>query len=110
MPWQPGVALDAVEGAEDDLRDRAPDVGELRLGLVAAQRRIRLPHEHRLVEPAAAQKASQLACLLDVKGKLLLVGNAPRERAPAVGDEAVHRDAHRIDQHGFELSGQWPSL
>src|SRR5215211_3828966 len=52
-----GVALDAVErAAEDDLRERAPDVGERVRVLVVAQRRIGLPHEHRLVEPAS-QKA-----------------------------------------------------
>src|SRR5439155_20007253 len=27
----------------------------------------------------------------------------PTERARAVGDKAVHRDAHRVDQHGFKL-------
>jgi len=38
-----------------------------------------------------------------VEAKLLLPGDAPAERALAVGDEAVHRDAHRVDQHRFEL-------
>src|SRR3712207_7792395 len=33
------------------------------------------------------------------KTKQLLARRAPRERALAVGDEAVHRDAHRVDQH-----------
>src|SRR5215212_4798397 len=59
---QPGVALDAVKrAAEDDLRDRAPDVGERGPELVVAQRRIRVPHQHRLVQPAAAQIAAELA-------------------------------------------------
>ena len=58
------------------------------------------------VADAAAEKAPQLACLHDVKSKLLLVGDAPPECALAVGDKAVHRDAHRIDQHGFRLSSQ----
>src|SRR3954452_8685649 len=35
--------------------------------------------------------------------KLLLARSRPRERALAVGDEAVHRDAHRVDQHRFKL-------
>src|SRR5215211_6786833 len=47
---EPGVALDAVERvAEDDLRDRAPDIGERGPGLVLAQRRVRHPGQHRLV-------------------------------------------------------------
>jgi hypothetical protein len=41
---EPGVALDTVErAAEDDLRERAPDVGEGVRILVVAQRRIGLP-------------------------------------------------------------------
>src|SRR5215204_5970072 len=101
---EPGVALDAVErAAEDDLRDRAPDIGERGVELAVAHRRIRLPHQHRLVEPAAQQKAPKLACLRDVETKQVLVGNRPGERALTVGDEAVHRDAHRVDQHGFKL-------
>jgi hypothetical protein len=62
-----------------------------------------LPHQHRLVEPAAAQIAAKLAYLRDVETKQLLGGSRPPERALAVGDEAVHRDAHRVDQHGFKL-------
>jgi hypothetical protein len=31
------------------------------------------------------------------------IAGAP-ERALAVGDIAVHRDAHRVDQHGFKLA------
>src|SRR5215212_3136590 len=51
---EPGVALDAVErAAEDNLRDRAPGVGERGVELAVAHRRIRFPHQHRLVEPAA---------------------------------------------------------
>src|SRR5205809_7921574 len=38
-----------------------PDVGEPSPELVVAQRRIRLPHQHRLVKPAAAQIAAELA-------------------------------------------------
>src|SRR5919109_1096232 len=92
---EPGVALDAVErAAEDDLRDRAPDVGERAPELVVAQRRIRLPHQHRLVQPAAAQIAAELADLREVETKLLLARGRPLERALAVGDKAVHRDAH----------------
>src|SRR5215212_3824807 len=65
---EPGVALDAVErAAEDDLRDRAPDICERGPELVVAQRRIGLPHQHRLVEPAAAQIAAKLAYLLEVE-------------------------------------------
>src|SRR5919106_2107240 len=102
---EPGVALDAGERvAEDDLRDRAPDVGERGPGLVVAQRRIRLPHQHRLVQPAAQQTAAELAYLRDVETKLLLAGGRPPERALAVGDKAVHRDAHRVDQHRFKLA------
>src|SRR5215212_258523 len=99
---QAGVALNAVErAAEDDLRERAPGVGERGRVLVVLQRRIRLPREHRLVEPAAQQAAPELADLLEVEAKLLVARDAPSERAVAVGDEAVHRDAHRVDQHGL---------
>src|SRR3712207_7607448 len=45
--------------AEDDLRHRAPDVGERGPELVVAQRRIRLPHQHRLVEPAAEKTPTE---------------------------------------------------
>jgi hypothetical protein len=37
------------------------------------------------------------------KPKLLLARGRPPERALTVGDKAVHRDAHRVDQHGFKL-------
>jgi hypothetical protein len=102
-----GVALNAGErAAEDDLRDRAPDVGERGPGLVVAQRRIRVPHQHRLVEPAAKEIAAELAYLRSVKAKQLVARGRPPERALAVGDEAVHRDAHRVDQHGFRPAGR----
>src|SRR5215217_553117 len=101
---EPGVALDAVErAAEDDLRDRAPDVGERGPELVVAHRRIRLPHKHGLVEPAAAQTAAELTYLRDVETKLLLARARPPEPALPVGDKAGHRDTHRVDQHGFKL-------
>src|SRR5215208_5579997 len=104
---EPGVALNAVErAAEDDLWERAPDVGERGPELVFAQRRVRLPHQHRLVEPAAQQTAAELADLRGVETKQLLARGRPPERALAVGDEAVHRDAHRVDQHGFTVTGQ----
>src|SRR5687767_6321793 len=104
---EPGVALDAVErAAEDDLRDSAPDVGERGPELVVAQRRIRLPRQHRLVKPAATQMAAELAYQREVETKLLLAGSRPPERALAVGDEAVHGDAHRVDQHGFRSSAR----
>jgi hypothetical protein len=48
-------------------------------------------------------EAAELACLREVETKLLLIGIRPPERALAVRDKAVHRDAHRIDQHGFQL-------
>ena len=35
--------------------------------------------------------------------KLLRVRDRPPERRLAVGDKAVHRDAHRVDEHGFKL-------
>src|SRR5215207_5509793 len=101
-PGEAGVALNAVErAAEDDLRERAPGVGERGRVLVVFKRRIRLPREHRLVEPAAQQAAPELADLLEVEAKLLVARDAPSERAVAVGDEAVHRDAHRVDHHGL---------
>src|SRR5215218_5593970 len=82
---EPGVALDAVErAAEDDLRDRAPDVGERGVELAVAQRRIRLPRQHRLVKPAATQIATELADLCDVETKQLLARGRPPERALAV--------------------------
>src|SRR5439155_19617272 len=97
-------ARNAVErAAEDDLRDSAPDVGERGPELVVAHRGIRLPRQHRLVKPAGAQVAAELAYLRDVETKLLLARDRPPERALAVGDKAVHRDAHRVDQHGFKL-------
>src|SRR5829696_114931 len=103
----PGISLNAVEcAAEDDLRDRAPDVGKRGPGLVVAQRRIRLPHQHRLVEPAAEEIPAKLAYLREVKAEQLVARRRPPERAVAVGDKAVHRDAHRVDQHGFRLSGR----
>jgi hypothetical protein len=67
--------------AEDDLRDRAPDLGERGPELVVAKRRIRLPHQHRLVKPAAAQIATKLAHLRKVETKQLLARGRPPERA-----------------------------
>ena len=70
---EPGISLNAVERTtEDDLRDRAPDIGERGPGLVLARRRIRLPHLHRLVEPAAEEIPAELAYLLSVKAKQLV--------------------------------------
>src|SRR5215212_1987020 len=92
--------------AEDDLRDRAPGVGERGPELVVAHRRVRLPPQHRLVEPAAEQVAAELAYPRGVETEQLLARDRPPERALAVGDEAVHRDAHRVDQHGFTVTGR----
>src|SRR5918992_1489036 len=79
---EPGAPLNAVErAAEDDLRDCAPDVGERRPSFVVAQRRIRLPHKHRLVEPAAEQIPAELAYLREVKAKQLVARDRPVERA-----------------------------
>ena len=104
---EPGVAPDAVErAAEDDLRERAPDVGERFPELVVAHRRLRLPHQHRLVEPAAQQNGAELAHPREVETEQLLARSRPPERAVAVGDEAVHRGAHRVDQHGFRPSSR----
>jgi hypothetical protein len=61
------------------------------------------PTPQGLVQPAAAQKAAELACLRDVETKLLLVRVRPPDPALPVGDNAVHRNAHRVDQHGFRL-------
>src|SRR5215212_2256107 len=91
--------------AEDDLRDRAPGVGERGPELVVAWRRIRLPHQHRLVEPAAQQVAAELAYPREVETEQLLARDRPPERALAVGDKAVHRDAHRVDEHGLHGNG-----
>src|SRR4051794_6049821 len=52
---------------------------------------------------SSAQIAAELACLRDVETKPHLARGRPPERALAVGDKAVHRDAHRVDQHGFNL-------
>jgi hypothetical protein len=38
-----------------------------------------------------------------MEAKQLLVRDGPPEPALAVGDEAVHRNAHRVDQQGFEV-------
>ena len=90
---QSGVALHPVERvAEDDLRERAPDVGERGPELVVAQRWIRLPDLHRLVEPAP-QIAAERGDLREVESELLLAGSPPVEPALAVVDEAVQRDA-----------------
>jgi hypothetical protein len=43
-----------------------------------------------------------------VETKQLLAGGRPLERALAVGDKAVHRDAHRVDQHGYKLIAPEP--
>jgi hypothetical protein len=50
-------------------------------------RRIRLPHQHRLVKPAAAQIAAELAHLREVETKLLLTRDRPPERALPIGDK-----------------------
>src|SRR5207302_7389836 len=84
-------------------RKRAPDVGERGIKLGVAQRRIRLPHQRRLVELAAAQMAAKLAHPPEMEAKQLLVRDSPPEPALAVGDEAVHRNTHRVDQQGFKL-------
>jgi hypothetical protein len=42
-----------------------------------------------------------IAHLLDEEPKQLVARDRPPECALAVGDEAVHRDAHRVDQHAF---------
>ena len=56
-----GVALNGVERtAEDDLRDRAPDVGERGPELVVTQRRIRLPHQHGLRKATRLPDADDL--------------------------------------------------
>jgi len=73
----------------------------MKLGV--AQRQIRLPHQHRLVELAAQQEAAKLAHPREVEAKQLLAGGRPAELAGPVSDEAVHRDAHRVDQHRFVL-------
>src|SRR4051794_39946998 len=99
LPW----TLSSV-WLKTNLRDRAPDIGERGPGLVLAQRRVRLPDQHHLVEPAAAQIAAELAHQRSVEPEQLLARGRPLERALAVGDEAVHRDAHRVDQHGFKSS------
>src|SRR4051794_12549068 len=62
-----------------------------------------IAHQHRLVQPAAAQIAAELAYVREVETKQLLARGRPPERALTVGDQAVHRDAHRVDQHGFKL-------
>src|SRR5215218_4385889 len=104
---EPGVAPDAIErAAEDDLRDGAPDVGERCPELVVAHRGVRLPPQHRLVEPSADEIPAEPAYPREVEAKQLLARSPPPERALPVGDEAVHRDAHRVDQHGFTVTGQ----
>ena len=47
--------------------------------------------------------AAKLAHPREMEAKQLLVRDSPPEPALAVGDEAVHRSAHRVDQQGFEL-------
>jgi hypothetical protein len=68
-------------------RGQPVHVGERGPELVVAQRRIRLPHQHRLVQPAAAQIPAELADLRDVETKLLLARGRPPERALTVGDK-----------------------
>src|SRR4051812_27000593 len=59
-----------------------PDVGERGPELGGAQRPIRLPHQHRLVQPAPAQIAAELADLREVETKLLLA-RADHPNAPS---------------------------
>jgi hypothetical protein len=96
LPWTlSSVRLKTTFGiAHQTSANAAPE-------LVVAHRRIRLPRQHRLVKPAAAQIAAELADLRDVETKLLLARARPLERALPVGDKAVYRDAHRINQHDF---------
>jgi hypothetical protein len=46
--------------------------------------------------------AAELAYLRDVETEQLLARDRPPKRTLAVGDKAVHRDAHRVDQHRSE--------
>src|SRR3712207_9087882 len=39
---------------------------------------------------------------LSLHDALPISGDRPAEPALAVSDKAVHRDAHRVDQHGFK--------
>ena len=90
---EPGVALNAVErAAEDDLRDRAPGCPRTRPGARCRASTDPSPtpaSQHRLVEPAPAQIAGEVAHLRGVETKQLLAGGRPPERAVAVGDKAV---------------------
>ena len=57
---------------------------------------------HRPPTPQQAGRCPE-RCRACVETKLLLVRDRPPERALAVGDKAVHRDAHRVDQPRFKL-------
>src|SRR5215208_6768457 len=72
-----GQAGAAERAAEDGLRERAPGVGERGPELVVAHRRVRLPPQHRLVEPAAEQVAAELSNLREVETKELVAGGPP---------------------------------
>jgi hypothetical protein len=82
-----GVALDTGERtAEDDLWDRAPDVGERRPELGLAQRRIRLPHQHRVVKPAAEQIAKRQTMIVTTFSiELDTVVGSPSDRTAVAG-------------------------
>jgi len=72
--------------------------------LVVAHRRIRLPHQHRLVEACGRTDSRRARRPARCGSETVLARGLPPERALAVGDKAVHRDAHRVDQHGFKLA------
>ena len=75
------------------LRDDA-GVGD---GSVAARQRAPGRVRRRLVH---APEGCQLAYLRQVEAKQLLTRFGPLEAALSVGDEALRRDARRVDQHG----------
>ena len=54
----------------------------------------------RLLDEMVTQLGFDREELERLEAELLVAGARPVERAVAVGDEAVHRDAHRVDQHG----------
>ena len=52
-------------------------------------------------DPSPRDDEAGAAYPREVEAEQLVARDAPSELAVAVGDEAVHRDAHRVDQHGL---------
>jgi hypothetical protein len=75
----------AIDGGHLSFAIERSEVGERGPELVVALRRIRLPHQHRLVKPATAQTAAKFAHLREMERNSSSLGaahpNAPSRSA-----------------------------